>query len=826
MRDDEDAARVVGVIQLRNFKLLSWPLGTRMTPTYFDLYNVLTFPSLHTANTEQVKAVTADLQKNYYSKTESLILLIEIALTHDDGATRQLAAVQALRMVSKHWPGTAEDKKPLARTHLLEGALKETSGNTRHSLARLVAGIVSIDMQSEAGNDFLKQLMPLNNSDNVVHREVGTYILFSMLEDDPTPFEDYTHQLLELFHARIEDPDSQEVRVNIVQAIGAILMMIDGDEDPQAAKAMQSFIPNLVNILKATVQAEDEAAYGAVFETLHVYLSSDSSLLGSHLKDLLQFMIGLAANTNAEDEARTQALSFLIQSVQFRRMKIQGMKDLATELMVKAMHIITELDTDDDDIEDMTPARTAISFVNTLASELPPRLVVVPLLENFPAFASNSEPGYRMAAMLALGNAAEGAPDFISTQLKPLLPSVVNLLCDSDIQVRHAALVGLIHLSEEMADEMSSHHEEIISAVLKNLESASQGAATEKKNIAIVRCACGALDTLGDGIDTKIMAKYGPNLIGPMVKLLEHEDYGVKAAAASAIGAIAATMDREFQPYFEGAMKVLGQFVMIKESDDAMDLRSATCDSLGRVALAVGPEAFQPYVMDLMEASEEALHLDNPRLKETSFILWSNLSKVYGTQFDHFLEGVFKGIFNSLELEEEEIDLPGVDPSQLGEGSIIIGGKRVKVKAPSSADDETIALGGEDEDLSILENLGEYGAVTAVALEQEIAIDVLGDVISNSCDSGNLETYTAKAIEIITPFTEHSYEGCRKNAVSTLWRIYSRVFQVWEENTGSKWQAGMPPQPAPPASIIKLGQGLHKATMTIWTEDLDRYVSS
>ncbi|KAI1039130.1 hypothetical protein LB505_007535 [Fusarium chuoi] len=79
--------------------------------------------------------------------------------------------------------------------------------------------------------------------------------------------------------------------------------------------------------------------------------------------------------------------------------------------------------------------------------------------------------------------------------------------------------------------------------------------------------------------------------------------------------------------------------------------------------------------MDLMSASEEALSLDNPRLKETSFILWSNLSKVYHEQFDHFLPGVFKGLFSSLELEEEEIELPGVDASQLGDGAIVIGGQ-------------------------------------------------------------------------------------------------------------------------------------------------------
>ena len=721
----------------------------------------------------------------------------------------------------KHWEKTAKDKKPLARSHLLQGALKETSVNTRHCLARLVAGIVGLDMENQEGEDFLQQLLPLNNSDSVVSREVGSYILFSMLEDDPTHFADHTHQLLQLFQARIEDPESKEVRINIVQAIGAILMIIEPEEDEQAVKAMQGFVPNLVNILKATVEAEDEESYQAVFEVFHQYLAYDSSLLALHLKDLLQFMIGLAGSKSAEDDARTQALGLLIECVRYRRMKLQGMKDVAAELMIKSMEIIAELDADDDD-EDMTPARTAISLVNTLASELPPRLVVVPMLEQFPGYASHTDPGYRMAAMLALGNTAEGAPDFISTQLKPLLDTVVSLLCDSNIQVRHAALVGLIHLTEEMADEMTSHHEQIISAVLKNLESASQGA-TDKKSISIVRCACGALDTLGDGVDTAIMARYGPNLISPMVKLLDHEDYGVKAAASSAVGAIASSMDKEFKPYFDGAMKALGRFVMVKDSEEAMDLRSATCDSMGRIALAVGPETFQPYVMDLMKASEEALSLDNPRLKETSFILWSNLSRVYGTQFDHFLEGVFSGIFASLQLEEEEIDLPGVDPSQLNDGAVVIGGKRVRVKAPASEEDQIIATGGEDE-WDDIENLEDFDAVTAIANEQEIAIDALGDVISNSCDGPKLEKYAEKSIEELIPFTEHTYEGCRKNAISTLWRIYSRVFQVWEENSGSKWQPGLPPNPTPPGSIAKIAQALHKTTMTIWTDDSDRYV--
>ncbi|KAI5460462.1 armadillo-type protein [Mariannaea sp. PMI_226] len=772
-------------------------------------------------NTEQVKAVTAELQKNYYSKPECLLALVEVALTHGDGGVRQLASTQAIRLVPKFWEKTPADQRQLARTHLLDGTLKESLASARHSLARLIAAIVSTDMENQEGDDFLKQLLPLSNNDNVIAREVGSFLLYAILEEDPTHFSDHTHQLLELFQSRIEDPASKEVRINIVRAIGAILMIIEPEEDPVALKAMQNFIPSLVNILKATVEAEDENNYRIIFEVFHSFIAYDSSLLALHLRDLLQFMIDLAGNQGAEEDARTQAIAFLIQCVRYRRMKIQAMKDMGAELMVKAMHIVTEIESDDED-EDMSPGRTAISLIDALANELPPRQVIVPLLEQFPNFASNQDPKFRMAAMLALGNAAEGAPDFISTQIKPLLPTVISLLCDSELQVRQASLVGLIHLAEEMADEMVSHHEQIISAVLNNLEAASTAGA-DKQNVSIIRCCCGALDTFGDGIDTKIMAHYGPNLIGPMVRLLNHEDFGVKAAAASAIGAIASSMEKDFQTFFKDVMVALGKFVTLKDSDEAMELRSSTCDSLGRIATAVGAEAFQPYVMDLMAASEEALSLDNPRLKETSFILWSNLSKVYREQFDHFLSGVFKGLYASLELEEEEISLPGIDASQLADGAIVVGGKRVKVKVSEDEDDLTIDDDG-DEDFEDIDDLDDLGAVTAVALEQEIALDVLGDVISNSCNSANLEAYVEQTIEKVSPFAEHTYEGCRKTAISTLWRIYARVFQVWEEGAGVKWEAGIPPKHTPPASLINIAQALHKATMAIWAEDSERSV--
>ncbi|WYZ41202.1 hypothetical protein EsH8_V_000097 [Colletotrichum jinshuiense] len=767
-------------------------------------------------DTEKVKAVTAELQKNYYSQPESLLLLIEITISHEDAAIRQLSSVQCLRLTPRHWSKLPADKRELAKKHLLESILNDQSASSRHSKSRLLAGAVGLDLEDGEGQDFVRALLSLNTSENVAHREVGSYILFALLENDPTHFAEQTSQLLGLIKKTIVDPASADVRLNSVKAVGALLMLIDPEEDAESLTILQQVVQPMVEILKNAIQNGDDDQYKDIFEVFQSFLAYDSALLAAHLKDLIHFMIDLAVNTEVEEDARSQALAFLSQCARYRRMKIQGMKDMGALLMVKSMHVVAEIDTDDDD-DDNSPARTALSLIDQLSSDLPPRQVIVPLLEQFAQFAQNPNPGHRKSAILSLGTAAEGAPDFIATQLQPLLPIVLNLLNDQDGSVRHAALVGLIHLADEMADELSPKHRELIGALLTNLEAVA--GSSDKQSVRIIRAACGALDSLiGEGLDDELIKEFGPKLIVPMGKLLGHDDFAVKAAAAGAIGAIASALGGEqFKPYFSEVMGALGQYVTIKDSEEALALRSSVCDSMGRIADAVGAQEFQPYVMDLMKASEEALSLDNARLKETSFILWASLSKVYGSEFAHFLPGVFKGLFDCLELEEEEISIPGLTEDDIPEGLLLSGGKKLRVKS-AEEDEEDM-----DEDAD-WDDIDDFTGVTAVALEQEIALEVLGDVITHSCGADAISQYLDEAMSKVSPLAEHPYDGARKAAISTLWRAYARVWQLFEEQTGAKWEAGFPPKQTPDNVIIGLGQMVVQATKGVWQEDTERSV--
>lgn len=773
------------------------------------------------ADTERVKAVTAELQKNYYSRPDSLLWLLEITSTNGDLGVRQQASVQAARLVEKHWKQIPQDQKPAVRQHLIQTTMQEKDAKCRHSGSRVIASIANIDFEDGEWPDLLPTLFNLVVSGDVAQREVASHIILSICEESPETFDNQAAKLLEVLSRSIRDPESAEVRINTLQAIAATLMLVDADEDQASLAALHAVLPSMVDVLKDAIQQGEEEKITLAFGAFQNFLGYSSQLMGPYLKDLVQLMIDLAANTDADDDVRSQAIAFLSQTVQYRKIKIQGMKDMGSQLTLKSMVILTEID-DDEDEDELTPARSALALLDVLASQLPPRQVLVPLLDAFPKFATSQETGYRKAGILALGNTVEGAPDFVSSQLKPIMPHIINLLNDSDAGVRHTALVGLARLAEDVAEELASEHEALMTALARNLQAAMAPAADErqaKKNVSIIRSVCGALDSLSEGLEADVMKAYAGELVSNIGTLVGHEDFKVKIAAAGALGAIASSLGEEFKPYFDGTMRALGNYLGVKESEEDLTLRSGVLDSMGRIATAVGKEMFQPYVMELMKSSEEGLKLDNSRLRESSFILWSSLAKVYELEFAPFLDGVFTGLFETLDLEEDDFTV------SLTEAEKAIAGTEEDmlnlVKKLQSKDGGEDGMDDDEED-----DDWEDGIVSSEALEKEVAIEVLGDVISNACGPQEVQKYLEQAIEKIAPLVEHSYDGCRKAAICTLWRAYARVWQLMEQETGSSWEPGFPPKSAPTPVLVKLGEIVATATLAVWSEESDRYVIS
>jgi hypothetical protein len=600
-------------------------------------------------------------------------------------------------------------------------------------------------------------------------------------------------------------------------------MLVEPDEDKKSLKSFQDSIPAMVSVLKSTIDEGDEDRTMQAFEVFQTLLGCETALLATHFKDLVQFMIDLSVNQDGGDETRCQALSFLMQCVKYRRMKIQGIQGMGEQLTVKAMQVAAEMDDDDDDEDDITPARSALSLLDLLASGLPPRQVIVPLLTALPQYVNSPNPAFRQAGILALGMTVEGAPDFVATQLEHIIPVVLQLLNDPEQKVRQAALQGVSRLADDLAQDMSNEHARLLPALLKNLDSASvesSNADEARVNMQMIVASCLAIDSLIDGMDSDATASYLTELIPRIGRLFGHPDFKVKGAAAGAMGSIAGSAGEAFLPYFEQTMKALSEYVTMKASEEELDLRGTVCDAMGAMANAVGGVAFQPYVEPLMRASEEALHLDHPRLRETSYILWSSMSKIYQKDFAPFLEGVVKGLLDCMEQEESDLDVElGAEASDLLGQEVTIAGKKIKVVGASDEPEDLDAMDDEDDG----EDWDDITAVTAIALEKEIAVEVVGDVLSHTKDL--YIPYLEKTVEAVMTLVEHPFEGVRKAAISTLWRAYACLFGLMEDHTGKKWTPGLPLAQEPSGELIKLGEVVTAATITVWGDEVDRYVS-
>jgi len=89
----------------------------------------------------------------------------------------------------------------------------------RHSSARVVAAIAAIEFQDGTWPELLPFLHRSCTSSNVSHREVGSYILFTVLENIVAGFQEHLDNLFKLFEQLLHDPESEEVQIVTVRLV-------------------------------------------------------------------------------------------------------------------------------------------------------------------------------------------------------------------------------------------------------------------------------------------------------------------------------------------------------------------------------------------------------------------------------------------------------------------------------------------------------------------------------------------------------------------------------------------------------------------------------
>lgn len=96
---------------------------------------------------------------------------------------------------------------------------RSRSNLVRHSAARVIAAIATIEIPMGTWPQLLPFLHQACSSSQVSHRDVGIYILYTVLENIVEGFQEHLPELFKLFEATIVDPESIDTRITTVRCV-------------------------------------------------------------------------------------------------------------------------------------------------------------------------------------------------------------------------------------------------------------------------------------------------------------------------------------------------------------------------------------------------------------------------------------------------------------------------------------------------------------------------------------------------------------------------------------------------------------------------------
>ena len=606
--------------------------------------------------------------------------------------------------------------------------------------------MAEFEIPNNRWTNLIEFLFECCKSQNPNHREVGVFVLYSLFEIIVENLTERLPQIFELLSVTINDPESIDVKITTMKALGSVVDYID-EKNQKEIELFRSLIPNMVNVLLQCLEQSNVDGAQACFDVVDNLLTSETQIVADHFSQLVQLTVDISKNVNYDESIRNFALSTLFFIPVYKKNPLIRLQ-LVKPIIDGIFPIGAEEEPEDED-EDC-PARLTFRIINCMATNLPPNYIFPVIMEYVVNYMQNPNPLFRKAALMSLCSLIDGCADLIRSRINDIFTFIAQGLQDSEPVVRKAACISFFLIAMEMVEEVSVHHSSFVPLIF-NLMNDS--------DIQIQRHATNALNVLLEGLNEDIV-QYLPMLAEKFVFLLENGAVENKAVIVEAIGSAALSASDKFLDYFEVFYPRIFQLMSLTTGTEELLIRGNATGTMGSIAEAVGKEIFRPYVQETMKLAMESLSIDSPKLKEQSFFYFAILAKVFGDEFTPFLEHIMPPILESLNQSEDFNDLLFSDEN-----------------AFEDMDDEEA-----EEKANQL-----FNASSAIAEEKEFAADCLQEIFAATKQS--YMPYFEQSVEVLKTLLKHDYEGVRKSACNSLISVISTCYGM---SNPEKWQPGLP----------------------------------
>lgn len=193
------------------------------------------------------------------------------------------------------------------KDNLLHMIISETEASIQHATARIISVIAKCELAAEKWPELLLFMSTQCVSGDDRMREIGSYVLSSVIESATSALASSLPDLFALLGQGLQDR-LLIVAVHSAQSVAAVVPALESSADVQQFRA-------LIPLLLATFQrcfAEGEVdLLSNVVDVFTEAAENQSPLLSQHMPDIVTLLLGIGLNADADVEAREKCFAVL-----------------------------------------------------------------------------------------------------------------------------------------------------------------------------------------------------------------------------------------------------------------------------------------------------------------------------------------------------------------------------------------------------------------------------------------------------------------------------------------------------------------------------------
>lgn len=570
---------------------------------------------------------------------------------------RQLGGVLLRKKVIAYWNRLSSAHKGELQRALIAQLASEPERLVRKSIVSVIAALAKACLPGGGWPELLALLQDCPRSPNGQVRELGLVLLRELVEGLGPRLVDQAAALRPVFAAGLADAD-EAVRVAALRALIPFVSQLE-DEKPSAAKSYGEMLPTALGVTQQAMAGGQDAAAQAALEGLTELVELDARSLRPYSEQLALFLCGVLAATTVEDTTRASAGGVLVQLLLSRPKTIAKKGLLASAILPAAISCLLEFDAEADQ-EAETEAReagvetalgeedpgssqawnVAAHVIDVAAQALPSRTTFPALGGAVQTLLASDDWRRRRAGVAILAAASEGCADAYQDSLDMVLGAVVARVGDPAPPVRVAACWALAQFADHLQPRIGHAHPTVLPPLL---------AALGDSHPMVVDRACMAVEMYAEGLAPAVLGTYLPAFMGQLGAVLSAPSQPVwlQETVVTALSSVAIGGGRLLTPYLPQLAPALLTMAALTDAR-FLRLRATATECLGHVAVAVGREAFSPYLTQAMSTVAAGFDLDVSEVSTNAFAFFACAAEVLGPALEPVLPGLWSRLREAL----------------------------------------------------------------------------------------------------------------------------------------------------------------------------------